>query len=186
MGSIVDTSGVFETSANVASSDSNAAVSIDAGTTALTSASLPLSTITVTPLTTLPAPPAGSNIIGIGYEFGPNGATFSTPVHITIKYDPADIPAGISETNLVLAFYNTATNQWDTISGGVVDAVAHTITVPVSHFTLFSVMSPKTTTTTTKPANKTQWLFITLLGIMLIILVTVVVLLVVMRRPQKK
>jgi hypothetical protein len=186
VGSIVDTSGVFETSANVASSDSNAAVSIDAGTTALTSASLPLSTITVTPLTTLPAPPAGSNIIGIGYEFGPNGATFSTPVHITIKYDPADIPAGISETSLVLAFYNTATNQWDTISGGVVDTVAHTITVPVSHFTLFSVMSPKTTTTTTKPANKTQWLLITLLGIMLIILVTVVVLLVVMRRPQKK
>jgi phosphodiesterase/alkaline phosphatase D-like protein len=186
VGSIVDSSGVFETSANVASSDSNAAVSIDAGTTALTSASLPLSTITVTPLTTLPAPPAGSNIIGIGYEFGPNGATFSTPVHITIKYDPADIPAGISETSLVLAFYNTATNQWDTISGGVVDTVAHTITVPVSHFTLFSVMSPKTTTTTTKPANKTQWLLITLLGIMLIILVTVVVLLVVMRRPQKK
>jgi hypothetical protein len=183
--SIVNTSGVFEASANVASSDSNAAVSIDAGTTALTAASLPLSTITVTPQTSLPAPPSGSNIIGVGYEFGPSGATFSTPVHITITYDPADIPVGISESSLVLAFYNTTTNQWVTVPGGVVDTVNHTITVPVSHFTLFSVMSPKITTTTTKPANKTRGLLITLLILMLIILVTVVVLLVVMRRPHK-
>ena len=186
VGSIVDTSGVFEVSANLASSDSNAVITIDAGTTGLNSDNSPLSTITVTRQATPPAPPAGSYFLGIGYDFGPNGATFSKPVRITITYNPAELPAGVSETNLVLAYYDTATKQWVTIPGGIVNTADHTITVSVSHFTLFSVMSPKVTTTTTKPANNTKGLLITLLVLMLIILITVVVLLVVMRRPHKK
>jgi hypothetical protein len=186
VGSIVDTSGVFEVSANLASSDSNAVITIDAGTTGLNSDNSPLSTITVTRQATPPAPPAGSYFLGIGYDFGPNGATFSKPVRITITYNPAELPAGVSETNLVLAYYDTAAKQWVTIPGGIVNTADHTITVSVSHFTLFSVMSPKVTTTTTKPANNTKGLLITLLVLMLIILITVVVLLVVMRRPHKK
>jgi predicted GH43/DUF377 family glycosyl hydrolase len=149
VGNIVNTSGVFQTSATVETTDGNATVTIPDGTTGLTSAGTPLSTITVTPQATPPAPPTGSNVVGVAYDFGPNGATFSPPISMKFNYIPANIPAGVPETSLVIAFYNTTTSQWVIIPGAVVDTVNHTITVPVSHFTLFTVMAQTTTATTT-------------------------------------
>ena len=117
VGNIVNTSGDFEASATVASSDGNATVTIPAGTIGMTSAGIPLSTITVTPQATSPAPPTGSNTVGVCCDFGPNGATFSPPITMKFNYSPANIPAGVPATSLVVAFYNTTTSQWVTIPG---------------------------------------------------------------------
>ena len=38
------------------------------------------------------------------YDFEPSGTQFALPVTINIKYDPAQLPAGISESNLKLAY----------------------------------------------------------------------------------
>ena len=136
----------------------------------LTADGSPMSTITVEPL-----PPsvssAGSNatvclmsvgtkvsstevstgisaqdvVRGDAYEFGPTGATFNPPMTMTIAYDPATIPAGVSETSLFLAFFDTAANQWAVLPGSVDNPVTHTVSAPVSHFTLYSVMAPRPT-----------------------------------------
>ncbi len=139
--SIVSTTGVFTQSATLKSSDGNATVSITTGTTGTLNGS-PLSTITVTPQAVPPSAPTGSNIVGIAYDFGPSGAIFTPPITMTISYNPANIPTGVPETSLVVVFYNTTTNQWVVLPGSVDNSVAHTITVPVSHFTLFTVMTP--------------------------------------------
>jgi hypothetical protein len=42
--------------------------------------------------------------IGSVFDFGPIGTTFSKPVTINLKYDPALIPEGVPESSLTLAF----------------------------------------------------------------------------------
>ena len=141
VGGIITTTGVFTQSVTLQSSSGIATVIIAAGTTG-TLNGVPLGTITVAPQSTPPPPTTSSNIIGVTYDFGPNGAAFNPPISMTISYDSANIPIGVSETSLVLAYYDTAAGQWVTIQDGVVDTIKHTITVPVSHFTLFTALAP--------------------------------------------
>ena len=68
----------------------------------------------MTPQATSPALPTGFNIVGLAYDFGPKGATFSPPITMTFDFTPANIPAGVPETSLVVAFYNTTIGQWVT------------------------------------------------------------------------
>ncbi len=84
-------------------------------------------------MATPPSPPANSNVIGLTYDFGPEGATFSLPITITIKYDPASIPAGVNEKDLVIAYYNNATGKWIELPC-TVNTETNTITASVSHF----------------------------------------------------
>ncbi len=87
------------------------------------------------------------------YEFGPSGTTFEPPIDLVIAYDPADIPAGFSETDLVIRMWDgTAWIDLDT----TVDTVAHTATTKVSHFTIFALfaalpIAPPPTPTPTPP-----------------------------------
>ena len=157
VGNIVSVTGVFTQSATLQSLDGNSTVSIAIGTIGKTMGGLPLSTITVTPQSTPPAPPTSSNIVAFAYDFGPNGATFNPPITMIFRYSLASIPAGVPETSMVVAFYDTAAGQWAVLASCIVDPVAHTITVPVSHFTLFTVMAsmPKATPTATPTPTTT-------------------------------
>jgi len=83
--------------------------------------------------------PPDPKIIGCVYDYKPTGATFSPPITLTLKYDPGLVPAGVDESKLVIAFYNTATSKWEVVPGSVVDTVNHTISAQISHFTLFTV-----------------------------------------------
>ena len=177
----LNSSGVSQTAGQISTTNGNVSFNVAAGTQMLTGDGLPLSTITVTAVPPS-APPAGSGIIvalmsagtevnttgvstgvvvknviqGNAFEFGPNGATFNPPMTMTLSYDPATIPAGVPETSLFLAYYDTTTGQWIALPGSVDNPVTHTVTAPTSHFTKFSVMAPrltpkKTTTPTTLP-----------------------------------
>ncbi len=148
VGGIITTTGVFTQPATLQSSNGIATVNIAAGTSGTLNGA-PLGKITVALQATPPPPPTISNVIGVAYDFGPNGAVFNPPISMTISYNPANILSGVLETNLVLAFYDTVTGQWITIPGGVVDTIKHTITVPVSHFTLFTAIAPSATPTPT-------------------------------------
>jgi hypothetical protein len=153
VGSIVGTTGAFSQSATLVSSDGMATVSVPKGTTG-TINGLSFSIMTLTPQSAPPSPPTNSNIVGVAYDFGPSGASFTTPVPITIGYNPANMPAGFSETGLVIAFYDTAASQWVTIPGSLVNTEGYNITVQVSHFTFFAVIAalPVTPVPTSKPA----------------------------------
>jgi len=84
-------------------------------------------------------PPADSQIIGLVYDIGPSGATFYPPIALTFTYSESLIPAGVAEGNLVMATWDNG--EWVEIEGGMVDTASNTITVPVSHFSVFTVMA---------------------------------------------
>jgi hypothetical protein len=140
VGNIVSAAGTFNQSATLTSSEGQATVSIPRGTTG-TLNGLSLSTITVTPQTAPPSPSAKFKLLGAAYDFGPNGATFNPPISLAFGYNPANIPAGIAENSLGIAFYDSAAGQWVALPGSAVNAEGYTITVQVSHFTYFAVVA---------------------------------------------
>jgi hypothetical protein len=87
----------------------------------------------------IPPPPVNAYIVGpCAFDIGPDGTIFDPPIEITLHYDPAQVPEGVAEEDLVIAFYNAATGQW-VILPSIVDTAAHTITATVDHLTLFAV-----------------------------------------------
>jgi hypothetical protein len=86
-----------------------------------------------------PPPPADANVIGLAYNFEPSGATFDPPVTLEYTYDPANIPEGVAEKDLVVAWYNAETGEWVELDC-VVDTENHTITASVPHFTTFAII----------------------------------------------
>ena len=153
--------------------DGQAVLNIAKGTMALTATGAPLQSIMVEELCfDLPPAPAGAYIIGCAFDYQPDGATFSPPITLTIKYDPGLLPAGFDESTLVIASYDTATSMW-VVYPSIVDTVNHTITAQISHFTMFAVyaaapavtpaptVAPTPTPTPTPAAGETNtWLII--------------------------
>jgi hypothetical protein len=86
-----------------------------------------------------PSLPADTAVIGLTYDLGPDGATFDPAITITVAYDPDDIPEGVNEEDLVLAYWDG--DDWVVLEGSTVDPVTNTITAPVSHFTAFTVIA---------------------------------------------
>ena len=140
----VDEDGVFTEDVTAESEDGNVELSIDDGTTGLIDGE-PLSEISITEMDEPPAPPEDSNVIGLVYDFGPDGATFEPAITLTFTYDPALIPEGVAEEDLVIAIWvwDEAAGEWvwDELSPCTVDPVTNTISVPVSHFTAFAVLA---------------------------------------------
>ncbi|RJO62551.1 MAG: hypothetical protein C4542_03435 [Dehalococcoidia bacterium] len=170
----VNAGGQFIGPVTLSSADNNITINIPAGIIGTTSAGQPLSLITVTQISGPPAPPpTGENIISGLYEFGPSGARFSSPITMTLSYDPTKLASGVSETSLVIAYYSVSEGQW-IILGGIVDTVNHTITVQVDHFTAFAVIGRFiTTTTTTTPTTGIWWLIGSIIAVVLIIVLVV-------------
>jgi len=132
----VSTAGVFTRSVTALSEDGLCTLDIPEGTVGLTEELEPLTEITILIMDEPPPPPEAAHIIGLVYDFQPSGATFEPPIPLTFSYDPADIPEGVAEEDLVLAFYDEATGEWIELEG-VVDPVTNTITALVAHFTAF-------------------------------------------------
>ncbi len=68
-------------------------------------------------------------------DLGGNSAT------VVVPYDASALPTGAVEANLVLATWNTATNQYDTVPT-VVDTTAKTLTATVTHFSDYAPLVP--------------------------------------------
>ncbi len=66
---------------------------------------------------------------GPALDFGPAGVTFTTPVTVTLAYDPASVPAGYDQVAIA---YWTGT-RW-AVLGGDVDPAAHTVTIAQDAF----------------------------------------------------
>jgi hypothetical protein len=72
------------------------------------------------------------------YTLGPSGLTFAKPIELTLKYDPARVPAGIEPTSLRLA--TVVGSAWEAVAGSTVDTTAKTVTGAVSHFSSFGIV----------------------------------------------
>jgi len=118
-----------------------AVLNIAQGTRALTNTGGPLQTLSVSEVCWgIPPAAAGAYIIGCAYDYTPNGATFSPAATMTLKYDSGQVPPGVDESKLVIAYYDTTASRWVGIPSAS-DTVHHTVTAQVGHLSLFTIYS---------------------------------------------
>jgi uncharacterized membrane protein len=139
MSDYVNSSGRFVVGAKARSDDSKVTLDIPRDTFGLNRLGQPLRTVSIKQHASPPSPPVNSRIIGAAYDFGPSGATFDPPVNLTFAYNTFQLPAGTGEENLTVAIWQD--DAWVEIEGAVIDADANTITVPVSHFSMYAVIA---------------------------------------------
>jgi len=151
----VTNTGTFTTTVTVQDENDEVSVKIDAGTVGTTTDNETITEIAVDEVApeTLPEPPAAitgkKNVLVMTYDINVNGGKhveFSKPITLTFKYDPALIPEGVAETDLVVAWYDEVAGQWVELPT-TVNTVTKTLTVQVTHLSKWAVMA-----TVTEPA----------------------------------
>ena len=136
---MVNTEGRFTRSVTATSKDGLCTLTIPTGTVGLTEELEPLTEMTMLIMDEPPSPPQDAYIIGLAYDFSPDGATFDPPINLTWHYDPAALPEGVAEEDMVLAYYDEDAGEWVELDC-VVDTENNTITASVPHFTTFAII----------------------------------------------
>jgi hypothetical protein len=101
-----------------------------------------------------PTAPAGFKIIAGVYEFSVDGQTsyiFNKPVTVKLKYDPEKVSP---KSSPAIYYYDENQKKWLDIAG---KASGNIITVPVSHFTKFTVMAANDTVEVTLTDISGHW-----------------------------
>ena len=120
------------------SEDGMLTITIPEGTIALDEEGEPLDSLTVDVDPSPPDPPEDAYIIGLAYDFWPDGATFDPAITFTWNYDPADIPEGVAEEDLVIAYYDEVLGEWVELP---CEVDRPPLTASVSHFTIFAIIA---------------------------------------------
>lgn len=116
--------------------------------------------ITIVPTTTAPATALPARTWRMGprlYEFGPNGTQFSAPVRVTLKYNPAELPAWVVPSDLGIQRWNGT--AWNGLSNITIDTARRTIsgtTTGFSTFTLTAGLPPAALTPQPAQVNYNQ------------------------------
>jgi len=142
---LITNRGVFTKPAILYSDDRIAKLSFDEGTVGRTKDGVPLrqadtmemSAISIRQMENPPPPPEDACIVGVVYDIGPGGATFSPPITLTIECDPLTLPEDVAEQSLYIAYWDGS--KWVTLTS-TVDTTAHTVSCQISHFTTFAVI----------------------------------------------
>ncbi len=146
----ISSSGEILQTIEATSEDRTLTLTIAEGTIALDKDDNPLTSLEAEVDTSPPPPPKDASIIGLAYDFGPDGATFDPPITLTRSYDPHDLLEGVAEEDLVLAWYDEAGDQWVELDS-VVDTENNTITAAIEHFTTFVIMGKVTSAPESEP-----------------------------------
>ncbi len=137
---LITAEGIFTEDVTAESFDGKVELTIDEGTVGQTKKGKRLLKITITEMEEPPAPPTDSSVIGLVYDFGPDGATFEPPITLTFTYDPAEIPEGVAEEDLVAAYYDEEAGEWVECEY-TCDPETHCIMAYICNFTAFSVLA---------------------------------------------
>jgi hypothetical protein len=135
---VIDEDGIIQEDQSLISTDGKCIAYIPAGTTVLDESEKPPLELTVDIEDSPPAPPSDGNTIGFAYDFKPDGVTFDPEIEMVFSYDEDDLPAGASEADLKVYFWNG--NNWERVLPCTVDVIKNEITVFVDHFSLFQPM----------------------------------------------
>ena len=135
----IDIAGKLLEVIEVSSSDGIYTITIPKGTICLNKNGKRLKDLTVVVDEDFPQPPENARIVGLVYEFGPDGANFDPPITLTWKYDPEVLPEEVIEENLVMAYYDQEIGQWVTLDSIVV-CEKDIIRALVGHFTHFAIL----------------------------------------------
>jgi len=135
----ISTSGEVLETITATSADGKLNITIPAGTIAKVDGQ-PLSSLTADVDPSPPDPPEGDNIIGLVYDFGPEGATFVPPITVTFAYDPDEVSEG---DELVVMVWDEAAGEWVEVGPGdyTVNTETNTITLLVSGFSKYAIIA---------------------------------------------
>ncbi len=142
--------GVLLEGVTASSPDGRVTLNITEGTQMLGPDGNPLAELTVETILDSPDAPDGYHVI-VAFDFGPDGTTCNPSIEITIEYDPAALPEGVDEGNLVTAYYDEAAGEWVFVTGEV-DPAANTVTFSAGHFTTFAILAASAPEGTATPA----------------------------------
>ncbi|MBI4295756.1 MAG: hypothetical protein HY667_01420, partial [Chloroflexi bacterium] len=134
----------------VSSEDGKVTLNLPVNTVSKAKDKSALPTVSVAPAKDVPPLPENSKTLGLPQELGPSGATFDPPITLSWVVDPAQVPSGVAEKDLILAFFDATTGKWVPVPSAV-DTTAHTITGTISHFTVFAVIAPLPAPSPTPP-----------------------------------
>jgi hypothetical protein len=137
---MINPEGRFTSTLTEVSPDNVCALTIPTDTLGVDKDLKPLTQISIVPVANPPAP-AAQSVIGLPYSLKPEGTTFDRLVTIALSYDPAKIPAGVNEQDLVLAFYDNTIHQWVALTDIVVDKLTRTVSGKTDRFAVFSVIA---------------------------------------------
>jgi len=87
------------------------------------------------------SPQAGTVIAGGAYELGPAGSNFEPPITLSIKYNTALIPEGVSEKDVFIATWDEDKQAWIPVDS-TVDMEKDIVSTKVSHFSIYTVLVP--------------------------------------------
>jgi len=113
---------------NIVTSDGHVALAVPAGALAAPT------NLTVATATSFPT---GSGVWSAPVDLGPTGTTFAGPVILTLSYDPTQLPSGVPPS--ALSVYVSDGTGWEFVPGSTVNAVDNTVSVPISHFSVYTV-----------------------------------------------
>jgi hypothetical protein len=94
-------------------------IRIESGTTAAAADGAPFSQITIKKQNEIDNLPKDVSIVGETYDFGPTGVTFSPAVTIRLSYNPRNLPEGVSESGLVIGYYDDKSGNWYSLDSTV-------------------------------------------------------------------
>ncbi len=120
--------------------DKNASINVTADTVSLDKAGRPLNELNCLPVSNSPAEISGNKVVA-AYDFGPEGATFSPPAMVSIKYDEAAIPTGVARGDLVLAEQDSSGN-WTNLSGISVNTLNQIVTGKTDRLGRIAILAP--------------------------------------------
>ncbi|MBN2186815.1 MAG: redoxin domain-containing protein [Dehalococcoidia bacterium] len=139
----VDNQGRLKSRVEVSSTDSKIGLSLDKGTTILDKDTQPLPAIHVAIDPDSPPPSENAYIISSVYNLEPQGATFDPQLSLTLSYEPEELPEGLSENDLYIAYHDGA--EWHKLPYKRVDTKVHSITTQLYslEFTSFAILGSK-------------------------------------------
>ncbi len=149
---LVDGQGRLKTSIEALSGDGKINLSIREGTAVLNKGGKPLQTIHVAIDPSPPPPPEDAYIVGAVYDLTPQGANFNPSIKLTLSYNLEELPEGVKETNVYIAYYQDT--EWNMLRYKNVDTERHKVTTQINYFARFAVLVPREhPTSNTLPAT---------------------------------
>ena len=136
----IDSDGEILAAIEATSADGLLTMTIPKGTIALGKDGKRLKSLQTAVDESPPDPAEDTHIIGLAYDFGPDGATFDPEITLVWSYDPDALPEDVAEEGLVVAYY---AGEWVEVDC-VVDTENDTITASVEHFTTFAIIGAVT------------------------------------------
>jgi C1A family cysteine protease len=143
--SIIDAKGLFTDGVTGLSEDNQAVIRIESGTTAAAADGAPFSQITIKKQNEIDNLPKDVSIVGETYDFGPTGVTFSPAVTIRLSYNPRNLPEGVSESGLVIGYYDDKSGNWYSLDS-TVDLTGRNVYTQTTHFSTYAILSGPTAT----------------------------------------